>query len=400
MRHLSKFLLPIGILLLPTQLALHLWPSWSLIQGIRVDYLAPTLFLTDIFALLYIALHIRKLFMPKPSYRIALLALSFVLFASINIYMATSPFLTAYKWLKVCEWMLLASVLYKTRAEVKKNLGTWLPLTLLWTCLLALAQWIKGGSIGGLLYWLGERSFTTQTPGIALSKLFSIVSLRPYATLPHPNVLAGFLLISSIVLFPPLNKKRWFWVVLLLVAVVIFLTESYSTWIAAGIVFVGAIIKRHYSHPIRFTRFFFITQLFVLSLILPVFASSLSGTLTSSATRERMELMLVSAHVVTKSPFFGVGLGGFTPNIPSVQPSLPTHFRVRAISLLQPVHNVPLLLLSETGLLGLAGFFIGAMASPLTIPFIAISIISLFDHYWVTLQQTMLLLVFVLSTSA
>ncbi|MEK7497805.1 MAG: hypothetical protein AAB656_02715, partial [Patescibacteria group bacterium] len=42
------FLFGLLVILLPTQIALHIWPDWALVQGIRVDYLAPAIYLTDI----------------------------------------------------------------------------------------------------------------------------------------------------------------------------------------------------------------------------------------------------------------------------------------------------------------------------------------------------------------
>jgi hypothetical protein len=36
------------LLLLPTQLGLHFWPQWASVFGMRVDYLSPTIYLTDI----------------------------------------------------------------------------------------------------------------------------------------------------------------------------------------------------------------------------------------------------------------------------------------------------------------------------------------------------------------
>ena len=46
------------------------------------------------------------------------------------------------------------------------------------------------------MYFIGERTFTGQTPGIATVALNGNLLLRPYGTFPHPNVLAGFLLVG------------------------------------------------------------------------------------------------------------------------------------------------------------------------------------------------------------
>jgi hypothetical protein len=55
--------------LLPTQLGKHFFLDFSFINGIRIDYLAPTIHVTDILALLIIALYPRlvyKLFNKRP----------------------------------------------------------------------------------------------------------------------------------------------------------------------------------------------------------------------------------------------------------------------------------------------------------------------------------------------
>src|SRR5438552_2386080 len=40
------------ILFLPTQLGLHFWPAWAMVLGRRIDYLAPTVYGTDILIIL------------------------------------------------------------------------------------------------------------------------------------------------------------------------------------------------------------------------------------------------------------------------------------------------------------------------------------------------------------
>ena len=51
-------------------------------------------------------------------------------------------------------------------------------------------EFIKQASLNGLFWWLGERTFTSSTPGIAKAVIDGRLLMRPYATFPHPNVLA------------------------------------------------------------------------------------------------------------------------------------------------------------------------------------------------------------------
>ena len=45
---LHQVLFLLLLILLPTQLGYHFWPNWSFVFGIRSDYLAPTIYFTDI----------------------------------------------------------------------------------------------------------------------------------------------------------------------------------------------------------------------------------------------------------------------------------------------------------------------------------------------------------------
>src|SRR3972149_7133823 len=45
---LHRYFFYLLLVLLPTQLGYHWWPSWALVLGRRIDYLSPTLYVTDI----------------------------------------------------------------------------------------------------------------------------------------------------------------------------------------------------------------------------------------------------------------------------------------------------------------------------------------------------------------
>ena len=85
------------ILLLPSQLAYHFWPSWSLVYGIRVDYLSPTLYLTDLIILgLFLTSRLR-----------VRVPLFIIIFSVLNILISSFPLLTIYKWLRLLEYFWL-----------------------------------------------------------------------------------------------------------------------------------------------------------------------------------------------------------------------------------------------------------------------------------------------------
>jgi len=103
-----------------------------------------------------------------------------------------------------------------------------------------------------------------------------------------------------------------------------------------------------------------------------------------------------SLQLIKTHPALGVGLGNFIPA------QLELSFPRGQYNFLQPVHNIYLLVASETGLIGLVVFMVMVVylikkliknLSYLSILYIlyAILLLGLFDHYWLTLQQNMLL---------
>src|SRR5258706_15195361 len=49
---IESLLLSLLILFIPTELGKHFWPDFSIVTGIRVDYLSPTFYFTDILVVL------------------------------------------------------------------------------------------------------------------------------------------------------------------------------------------------------------------------------------------------------------------------------------------------------------------------------------------------------------
>ena len=103
----------------------------------------------------------------------------------------------------------------------------------------------------------------------------------------------------------------------------------------------------------------------------------------------RWQLNQLAIENFFKNPFLGVGLGVFPLTI------------AKGI-FFQPAHNIYLLLLSETGLIGLSMFLIlifKTLKNSLKIPLIIILFLGMFDHYSLTLQQTQLLFSIILGLS-
>ncbi len=192
------------VLLLPTQLGYHFWPFWSLVMGRRVDYLSPTLFFTDIlifFVLVTWVIPDRRNFksaLHQFSTKQPITLVVSVLWIIITIFYSLQPWATVFGWIKVIECGLLFLYIKKTNPSLRIIFFSF-SLSVLFFCCLGMMQVIHQGTVGGIFWFLGERSFTISTPNIAkgivcLPQAYSCFSwLRPYATFPHPNVFGGFL---------------------------------------------------------------------------------------------------------------------------------------------------------------------------------------------------------------
>lgn len=270
-----------------------------------------------------------------------------------------------------------------------KNLGKkiYLPLALAVSgeAILAILQFIKGGTLG---FWiLGERTFALSTPGIAKFDFYGWEFLRPYATFPHPNVLAGFMLLAMLVSsWGVKGKARVTKILAFLAGLTIFLTMS-RTAMLAGFMTLVILLKRKWLIFVAIITF----------IVSPILFTRFSAILNfDNLTWLRREELLGSAwQIFLQYPVFGVGLNNFIPTVATDLTIGPSRF-------LQPVHNIFLLVLSETGLIGLIGLMclIGLPIlkliklhpkryplNPRLLPWFIILFLGLFDHYFLTLPQ-------------
>jgi hypothetical protein len=385
------------LFLLPTQLALHFWPSWAFVFGIRVDFLAPAIYITDILALILI-------FTNLPIYKKYLNYLLFLLvFAAVNIFFSTSLPESVYRWLKIFEMVLLGIYFANLSIKNEKIIKT-LFYSAIFFSLIGILQFSLGRSVGWVLYYFGERSFSSQTPGIALVNVFGQNFLRAYSTFSHPNSLAGYLGAVTLLSLGILKRKPSTIFGLIIISTCLFLSFSLTVFLGLGL---ALILKHIFSKTKYFKRLvlsiFFIS--FFVSLIFPIFSKQIfiSYPGFNQNISQRLDLSYLAGKMVSERFWVGEGLNTFIANIP----------RFKGINsyswLLQPVHNVPQLVLSETGIFGLLMlfilFFYSIKASlKLSKTHLVMAILFIvttwtLDHYWFTLQQNLLLVSILLGLS-
>lgn len=384
---LHRQLFGLLVLFLPFQIGRHFWPEWSYVLGLRVDYLSPTFYLTDFLVIAILSfwfLEKRKQLNFRAWLKNSWWILAFFVYLLITSFLARNPGAALYKFFKIGELAFLAFYVEKTKPS-RVKIASCLSVAIGYSALIALAQFLKQASLNGFFWYLGERTFTKATPGIAKAIIGGRLLMRPYATFPHPNVLAGFILVS-LVLISQLGNLSW--LTLLLGTLAILISFSRSVWLVGLLVLLAQrVISKKKPWLVGFLVIFGLTALVFLGPRLS----------TEEAVVQRLELVRVTGQMIKDSPLTGVGLNNFIVR-------LPEFWQTQIIYWLQPVHNIFLLVATETGLVGLAVFLwllILALrkTKKFVLPLLVILALGLFDHYWLTLQQTQLLLAIVLGLS-
>lgn len=395
------------------QFGKHFWPKFSFVQGIRVDYLSPTLYIHDILISLLFLLVIFNKREDLLSFLKNKLFLSSIVVLVLSSIFVSVPSAAFFGIIKFIEFAFLA--FYSAYFFKKSQLRMFLRILLVCSfcvSVIAILQFTFQHSLGGIFYYLGERTFNASTIGIAVFHHSGVSVLRPYATFPHPNVLAFYLLFSFVfLLFNQKQvglKKPFLYLFLLVLVLALLATFSRLT------IFLGFLIVLYFlSHNFYKKKKAILATLAIIFMCLFLFVSerfSLSSLLKDLSYRN--DLLFISWNIFLKHAFFGVGIFNFFIHEIAYQKSVtPT--------LLQPVHNIYMYVLTSTGIVGFV-FFIYLLKKTLLriikqkksatvenksfylsikILFLSVLVIGFFDHFFLTVQQGELLFALILGLS-
>jgi len=406
------------IAVIPTQIGKHFWPKWSLVAGIRVDYLSVVLYGVDLLWLgLLITWIIRKIIDKKLKIGVGFLGILTGIFVLINVLVAENKGVAVYSWFRIGQWFWFYQYCVKNKMKVREILGAVIPWWVVGESLLGLAQMAKGGSLNGLWWWLGERRFNFSTIGVAQMSVWGQGILRAYGTFSHPNSLAGFLMIvlglwvgpnPSALRASPLDKgafkKRsiFWWTVAWLAVLGIILSGSRTIWLLTLVLMIVGFLKvfKGKLGIKKITGYLMIILglfLLVLGMINVNYqVRDFLGGWDSDSLTKRVSLNAAAIKMWRENLMVGVGAGNFIPRLPEYQSE-------NQFFWLQPVHNIFLLIGSEVGMLGLIIliWLLKDLCEKKSLKkkwwLLALILASgMVDHYWITLPQNRWLLAIVL----
>jgi len=374
-------------------------------MGIRVDYLSPTLYLVDIFWVIWIVSKLRiKNYELKIKRVLNFENIIFLLLMVVNVMVAGNKGIAIYRWLRIIQWIISLKVLITEKEKVKEYLTIIIPIWVIVESLLGLAQVINGGSLGGIWYWIGERRFSFSSIGIAQMSLWGEGMLRAYGSFSHPNSLAGFLLVVWFYWQRNKNKNINYWIVYWVAILGILVSGSRWVWGITTILIINYQLRITNGQNIRKTLGKVLVTAGLVSMVLGIISTNYRlGDFfvgwDENSLEKRKTLFVAAMKMVKENPLLGIGAGNFVAQLPQYQ-------KAGGFFWLQPTHNVGMLALAEVGIVGVIAITAMSLKCLKSIKFLKkkenwvllglIVLTGMMDHYWLTLPQNSWLLVVIL----
>lgn len=378
------------IFLLPTQLGKHFFVNFSYIGGVKIDYLAPVIYVSDILFFVLLIVFWSNLVRQIKSQRFILIAVAllFIIQSLFTIY----PWLAFYYVVKMMQLYLLFLVACDFNNDrIILHGFFWGGLLQL---ILSLMQLYKHASLQGIFYFLGERYLTAYHPDVAKASLWDKEFLRPYGTFSHPNSLAGFYLLLYFYILTGKVFRRFF--LIRTFALFIFTCLIFISFSKTAIVIYLCLNAFYLFRYIKMKcRICFLAKISVALLGAIIF---LSARTDPNSLAKRVNLLHDALVILKNHLFWGVGLGHYVI-YQALIPSTYTYF------ISQPVHNILILFFVQSGIV-MGSLLIYLLVkrfgsrfkslSETNINFLlcfgVIFLTGLADHYWLTLQQNWLVL--------
>jgi hypothetical protein len=406
--------------LLPTQLTINFWPEYSYLSGLRIDYLSPQISIFDIVCTLILMITFWKFFQNRKYGADTICPkaiLAFGLLTIVNTITSINPFITVYRFAKLglyfgASWILVHQIIRETHFQkILRRVIYFAVAGTLIVVILAVLQFFNKSSLGGLLYFMGERSINMSLPGIAKITIDGAEYLRPYSTFSHPNSMAGYLIVIFFLAqwcqrkYADLNRKigtdvstTKYILQLVQIASIVGILVSFSrnAIVTCGILILFQILNL--KKVVLTKRIGFSIILFI-----AINIAFMSLRWDDNSLNKRFFLLQRSVLLISQHPLVGTGFGTSIVAFARLGEPLAGKFT----DTLQPTHNIYFLALSEFGIIGiiflvyiLKELFMGCDIRKMpTFAILAIFLTGQADHYWLTLPQNIALMCLTLVTA-
>jgi len=403
---ISKTLFLLLVFFIPVNLGKHFEIIDSYVRGVLIDYLVPTIFLQDILVFIILMFWLFS-FTKNTWYKILnildrkeiQMIVLFVFSVLLSSLCSQRIVPSLYAWSRFFLYFLLFLyiLLEIPVEEYFFKILKIIAISIIFSGLLGIFQYINKGSVFNNYLVLGEQPYSYSTYGIAKEIFLGTRVIPSYGLFRHPNIFGGYLSLLLLWIFPFIKKNLLYLISFLLGTVVLFFTFSYTSWFAfiLGIFLTYVFSLNPQKIKKRKKIIVFLISIFCVVLTIVPFGDYYLKSTNQSILR-RSNFNKASFRMIKDFPFFGVGLNNSTVLMDDY------NYESRDIRFIQPVHNIFLLIFSETGVLSFLLFlsFLYITAKKLInssyfhlflISFLQIIILGSFDHYLITIHQTLLL---------
>ncbi|EKE21979.1 MAG: hypothetical protein ACD_7C00086G0031 [uncultured bacterium] len=335
--------------------------------------------------------------------------LSFASFSALSILWSDDKLLSFYFLFPILLGSFLFLILQK-KVLIFKNITFAFIFSASLHGILGLYQFLSQNSFSNK--WLGISEHIAWQGGSSVIEVSTGRFLRAYGAMPHPNILGGLLLITILLgigayLKTSSFEKKWRYFLIATITINFFSllsTFSRSSFLALSfglILFFAYNVYNNKKYQIK-ALLMFLGVFFIIGFIFfSSFSELLMGRMQANSRLERKSVnersLLVhqAQKIIVKNPIIGIGIGNYTHVLLKNNPDIKKNW------LLQPVHNVYLLIFAELGAIGFSLFlfivifmiynFIESFKKEdsnrviFSVITVSLLLIALFDHWlWTT----------------
>ncbi|MFA6272174.1 MAG: O-antigen ligase family protein [Patescibacteria group bacterium] len=341
-------------------------------------------------------------------FAVGLLVVSF-----ISIYWARDSYVSLYGVIKVAEGVILYWLVSTSKFDLSKASVAFVASAVIQS-VIGIVQFTFQKTISSK--WLGMASHESFVSGTSVVETATNRFLRAYGSLPHPNILAGFLVIGFIILLGLyLDKKNYLNQFIpgafVLLTAGLFFSFSRAGWLGLLLAIIFFLIIALYKSKMWRPEIAKVVSIIVavFLILIMIYPETFSTRIVSSSRLEqksftdRATYFQQATELLGENWLHGVGVNNYTLAVEdSVDPGL-------SGKEYQPVHNVYLLVFTELGFFGLIVFLaliilvirnawllinkhaINNWATVYTAIFGVMLVLFLFDHYFWTLSSGIML---------
>lgn len=296
-----------------------------------------------------------RLAAPKNKWRLAILGGLLVL-VLLNGFFSANPELAFQKitWLILAAGLALLIIIFQS--DWKKISWSFI-LAALWQSLMAINQFMNQKIVAHK--WLGIATQDPQTLGTPIVEIADGRWLRTFGALPHPNMLAAFLLFSLFIiisLYATNIKKRLkkiLTIIFVVNALALATTLSRAAFLSLVVTIVFLLIVHRRQKNLLKTLSRFILLLLIVFILFAVSYPQLlqprifsQGRVENISNEARLNQYAEFGKIYRSHWLMGAGISQYPETLRQALPTAP-------IWRIQPIHNLYLLIIGELGLLGI-----------------------------------------------